>query len=280
MKISFHKFYLTPLRALNAKASLKTREGVFLKADDGKTLSCWEYFPHPELGDEDVDSFLEDFSSLRFLTQKKAFSRLKDPLDLKTPRLFLNHELFNKEILPSSKIIKYKLKGIDDLGLLPLLENGYFLRLDANGIFNEASWKFFEQMIPDKYHAQIQYVEDPLESLNWEQVSFPTARDFISGTPYKTKIYKPYREFFPQDIPEVIFSAPMGHILGTYLTYQELLNSGNLNLYHGIITPAIYESIPSIFKGNYQKGFYLNQQIVDSFFKQFSDLDWKYLCTI
>ena len=206
--------------------------------------------------------------------------RLKEPLKNTISPTFLNHELFIRGSTPQASILKYKLEDKTDLNFLALIEAGYSIRLDANGIFNEDTWSVFENQIPPIYFSKIEYIEDPLEKSDWKVVRLPKARDFISGDPYQVKIYKPYREFFPAAATQVIFSAPMGHLLGTYLTYLELMEHGDLKLYHGLLTPGLYLDVPDLFQGNFKTGFQLRQDVINNFLAELQNKEWNYLCTI
>jgi hypothetical protein len=279
LNIYFHKFNLLPQREINSKSTLKSREGVFLKSVISDVSNFWEYFPHPELGDQSVDSFLTDFSSAKSDAQKKAHLRLTKPLQMKTDSLFLNHELYHKDSDPKSPVIKYKLFGRNDFGFIPLLQKGHTVRLDANGIFNKESWIQFKSYIPEEAFNNIEYIEDPFFDKDWSHVGLETASDFVDGSPCSIKIYKPYRELFPIKAKKIIFSSPMGHLLGTYLTFLEMINFGNLDIHHGLMTPGIYKEVPNIFTGNFKHGFRLNQEVVDSFFENLSHKEWLFLCT-
>ena len=280
MNIYFHKFHLTPLRAPNARETLANREGVFLMGDRNGRLSFWEYFPHPELGDESVGKFLENFESATSDAQKKAHLRLTWPLINNTTLTFKNHELFQQGSSPQAPIIKYKLKHKSDMEFIPLIQAGHVVRLDANGIFTTDDWTIFENQIPKDLLSQIEYIEDPVNGVNWNMVNLPKAQDFISGSPYQVKVYKPYRELFPAHATQVIFSAPMGHLLGNYLTYLELMEYGDLQLSHGLLTPGLYQDVPELFKGNYQDGFYLCHEVIETFISGLKHKAWENLCTI
>ena len=280
MKIFFHKFELTPLRSLNAQEKMSKREGVFLMGTGHDATTFWEYFPHPVLGDDSVKSFLTDFPSAKSVFQKKAHLGLsKFRIESKDER-FLNHQLYIEGSLPQTEVIKYKLSDREDYGFIPLLISGHTIRLDANGIFTLDNWADFENKIPSNLIPQIEYIEDPINALDWKGVKLNTASDFINGSPYKVKVYKPYRDFFPYNSNQVIFSAPMGHVLGTYLTYLELIQFGDLSLLHGLLTPDLYQEVPNAFEGSYAKGFYFNQTVISKFIDDLKNKNWIELCTI
>ncbi len=280
MNISFHKFFLTPLRPPNARENLSEREGVFLMGEKNGAISFWEYFPHPELGDDPVDKFLESFKEAKSPAQKKAHLRLTWPLKNDSFFKFKNHELFIQGTIPQATILKYKLLHKSDLAFIPLIQAGHSIRLDANGIFSAEDWPFFEKVITPEFLPFIEYIEDPLNRADWSIVNLPKAQDFISGHPYQVKVYKPYRELFPSQAAHVIFSAPMGHLLGNYLTYQELIEYGDLELCHGLITPCLYQQVPELFTGNYKEGFQLCKDVLESFLSDLKDKKWESLCTI
>lgn len=280
MNIFFHKFFLTPLRAPNARETVSDREGVFLMGDKNGIFSFWEYFPHPELGDETVDKFLESFKTAISPAQKKAHLRLTWPLKNDSYPTFKNHELFREGLKPQASILKYKLSNKSDLGFIPLIQAGHSIRLDANGIFSTKDWPIFEKKIPSEYLSLIEYIEDPLNVADWRIVKLPKAQDFISGHPYQVKVYKPYRELFPAQATQVVFSAPMGHLLGNYLTYQELVEYGDLQLSHGLLTPGLYEQVPELFKGNYKDGFQICKDVLDTFVRDLKNKKWEALCMI
>lgn len=280
MKIYFHRFTLHPKRALNAFEGISPKEGVFLKAEGAKGTGFWEYFPHPLLGDDDVDTFLSKFPNLKGDAALKAFSALTSPLKLKDYGRVNCHQLWLKEDLVQSNVVKYKLEHQQDFDFLKLLQQGVTLRLDANGIFNKQEWDIFEKKIPPHLLPLIEYVEDPCRDLDWSSVSLPTASDFISGTPAKVKIYKPYRETYPKDNSKVIFSCPMGHLLGSYLTYLEVMRQGQDNQVHGLLAPDLYEEVPELFEGSYELGFKPKLNLMRSWLSMISLEKWKVLCSI
>jgi hypothetical protein len=280
MKIFFNRFCLKPISALNAVESDHLREGVFLLGKNQNTTTFWEYFPHPGLGDETVDEFLAEFKLANSIFKQKALFRLMNPLELKKNLTFLNHELYRSDSELKSKIIKFKLLNKNDFRFLKLIENGHHIRLDANGIFDRQSWTDFEHNIPKDSFPFIDYIEDPLLDLDWSNIPFKVAQDFISGEPFHVKIYKPYRELFPKVTSPIIFSSSMGHLLSTFQTYLELIHFGDLTLYHGIVTPKLYANIPALFIQTGADQFILNDEIIDSFMKDLLNLKWTHLCTI
>ena len=275
MNIFFHKFKLKPLTSLNRFSGQDSREGVFLKTEGLEGVGFCEYFPHPELGDEDVDHFLSSFYDQKSSAQKKAMYFLS-PSWSKTyvPRHFFNHQLVIPESPIESTVLKYKIKHKDDLGFLSLMNHKNKIRLDANGLFDRNSWSTFIQKIPLSSRPYIEYIEDPFATSNWSDIILPRASDFILGNPYEIKIYKPYREFYPKNEKKVIFSGNLGHGLANYQAYLELVQFGNLNEHHGLLTRRIYEETPELFEGNYEIGFSPNQDALHKYFDFLSALNW------
>jgi hypothetical protein len=278
MKIFVHRFQLTPKIELNRLSSTSIREGVFLKSETEKGVGYCEYFPHPELGDESIDEFLKNFIFQKTLAQKKALYFL-DPkwMDLSFIRRFFNHQFHHPGGALRSKYLKYKIRHQDDFGFVDLLKEKKIVRLDANGLFVQKAWTDFFSKIPNEYKQQIDYIEDPIGDGDWNNFSIPCAQDFIQGSPYEVKIYKPYREFFPVNEKRIIFSGNMGHGLSNYQSYLELVQFGDLKETHGLLTDSIYEETPQLFTGNYDEGFLPNLSEINNYLKEISSLSWTQL---
>lgn len=274
MKLFFHRFHLKSKVELNRLSSTSVREGVFLKSEGAGGIGYTEYFPHPELGDQSLNDFLETFKEQKNECQKKAFFLLAPKWSrYESEKSFLNHQLFREGEPLQSDTIKYKIKNENDLlQALPLGIKS--IRLDANGLFNKNSWKVFEQKVLSSHPKAIDYIEDPIADGNWDDVQIPKAVDFIHGSPFEIKIYKPYREFFPEGNKRIIFSGNMGHGLSNYQSYLELLERGNLDDHHGLLTPDLYDNLPEIFSGNFQDGFKPEKNSLREYFKQLESLTW------
>jgi hypothetical protein len=278
MKLYFHKFELTPRRELNYLSSLAPREGVFLKGESSEGVGFCEYFPHPELGDKGVDDFLHSFLDQKTVSQQKAMYLLHPQWSkIYETKTFFNHQLFHFDHNLQSHVIKYKIKNHQDLSFLQLLNKGIKLRLDANGQFDKQSWSEFYRSLPSDFSENLDYIEDPLSCLDWDDISLSRARDFIMGDPFQVKIFKPYREFFPQDNKRVIFSGNMGHGLSNYQAYLELIQLSDLSEHHGIITEGIYEELPELFIGDYQLGFTPDNSALKNYFLELESLEWRLL---
>lgn len=280
MKIYFHKFALTPLKPLNRLGSLESREGVFLKSISSIGIGYSEYFPHPEWGDLAVNDFLATFQLQNKIVQQKALHFLDPRFIRKESTPFLNHSFYQGVTTENHEIIKYKIKRPTDLGFLPLFEACEKIRLDANGLFDQRTWKTFYEQIPNELRERIEYIEDPFFDNDWSEVKFSCARDFIAGSPFQYTIYKPYRDFFPSNGRPVIFSGNMGHGLANYQAYLELLEMGDLTRHHGLYTPNQYENLPELFKPISSGALHPDIVGVEAYLEMFKQMSWESLCTI
>ena len=252
-----------------------TRDGVFLKSESNEGTGFCEYFPHPELGDEGVDEFLTSFTQQRTLSQKKATYLLRPKWSrMDATRIFFNHQLFNENDALESPVIKYKIKDRLDLSFLKLLNKGLRLRLDANGLFDLESWPLFFRSLPSDITQYLDYIEDPLNQLDWSHVALPVAKDFIQGSPFQVNIFKPYRDFYLPNGKRTLFSGNMGHGLSNYQAYLELIEYGDLTDHHGILTDHLYEGTPKLFEGNFTEGFKPNHLAIKDYLAKLKSLDW------
>ena len=276
MKIYFHRFTLNPLKPLNRFSREETREGVFLKSDSANGIGMCEYFPHRELEDPAVDEFLETFSEGRFIVQQKALYLL-NPYWI---RQSASKSFHNHSFSESGMVVKYKLKDEKDYSFINQFDKVERYRLDANGLFTDESWKIFYQGLPHEVKVKIEYVEDPLSTVDWSSIKTPCAQDFIKGGPAQLIILKPYRDFYPDTDKTVIFSGNMGHGLSNFQTYLELLDKGNLDLYHGILTPHLYENVPELFVRTRDNQFQPDTKAINDYINHLSSMEWSHLCTI
>jgi len=267
---------------VNRLSSIGKTSGVILKAILKDKILFADYYPHLPLGDRPLDLFLSEFKYQEHIYDQKVFDLLlKDhtfqSLDFKT---FLNHELWDGMKFPEALVVKYKLQGPDDQTFLPLLSKGVRVRLDLNGLFTREEYLSFLKKIPDAYLPLIEYVEDPLKTTGWENLPLPSARDFISGTPFQFSIYKPNCEFKPNTDLPIIYSSYLGGNLGRWHAYCELINNGDLSLTHGIYTQGFYEEEILFFDGSYRNGFKPNHFLVKSVYHQCAQAQWKILCSM
>ena len=281
MKVHYSRYTLTPLKVHNRLSTMKTQEGVLLKGVLGNKITFCDYFPHVTLGDKSVEEFLETFKFQDKSYEKKCFDFLLRDHELywTKPKIIKNHKLWNvgEALAPT---IKYKVKGNDDYGFLFALKNKIPTRLDANGLFSRNEFLKFLKEIPEDLVQYIEYIEDPLHESDWSDLPLKTAKDFIEATPYQFVVYKPNAEFKPTTELPVIFSTYLGHNLGRWHAYCELLREGDLDLVHGIQTSGFYQEEVNLFDGNYAHGLSANIRSVHKMYKEIDGLNWKNLCSI
>lgn len=281
MNVYYSTYKLRPLKKANRLSSLGVKDGVFLKIKMRWTDHFADYFPHQELGDLSVDEFLEKFKFQDQDYEKKIFHFLLDEEKLRsqTLRPFRNHDLWSGQVT-ISPVVKYKIHDEKDYSYLPLLDKGTIVRLDANGLFTSASLKHYFSQLPKKLLPKIDYLEDPMKSKDWEVPQVPYARDFIEGDPYDVLIHKPNSRFLVKSEKRTIFSSYLGSDLGQWHAYCELLVAGNLNEYHGIVTPGLHECQRQLFKGSYHDTFIPSNDVVTAIYQDLHQREWKLLCSI
>lgn len=281
MDIRFSRYELTPKKRINRLSSLDTKEGVLLSSEiDGKIVFA-DYFPHAPLGDEPVDEFLKGFKDQKSEYQQKVLMLLHEDLRYRhfPAKTFNNHQLWNGSEAITSKVIKYKLLRQDDQTFFEALRRGVRVRLDANGMFTPATYPHFVNSIPEEYRSLIDYVEDPLASLDWSSFPFPRARDFVEGSPFEVYIFKPVCELRPS-YSKLVFSAYLGQALGTWHTYCEMIEHGDLKETQGILGFDFYDDVPEIFEGSYDKGFTPNLRTVAALYDDLEKRNWEPLCSM
>ena len=277
MKIYFSRYERTPLQKINRLSATTKKNGVLLRSEFG----CYaDYFPHTELGDLGVDEFLETFLLLKRPRDLKILSRLKQQTNLPESVAFKNHELLitksRKTTLP---YIKYKIKDLHDFDFCQL--NFEKVRLDANGLFiNPEEVNHYLRLIPKNIQEKIEYIEDPTPSIDWGLINVATAKDFIEGSGHEYLIYKPDLDFYKNSAKPVIFSSYLGHELGTWQAYEELVQKGNLDLVHGLVSEGVYKEEKMLFDCIDDSYFKPNVIRVHDLFASLHGLDWKYLCTL
>lgn len=266
MNVYYSEYILTPIKALNRLSSLEPKKGIILKG-----LGFADFFPHEELGDESVESFLSNFKFQRTEYQQKCFHFLQRDYSTFPFKKFYNHQLWDGKTEIESKFVKYKLKDKSDTSYLGLLNSEVKIRLDANGLFDGP------EEVP--FSSSIEYIEDPMIKTDWSGIQ-NAARDFISGTPYSFYIHKPNGRFLTkQDVP-VIFSSYLGHDLGKWLSYCELVELGDLSLQHGIVTENFYQEEKRMWDGDYLNGFSPDSRCIRELYQDLDKRGWKLLCTI
>ena len=280
MKIYHSPFTLTPRVLLNRTSRLVPQQGFFLMTEGASGYTYSEYFPHVGLGDQTLLQFKKSFPDPLNPYHKKILTQLKAKA-LSIPQVrFKNHELWRARGAVHSPVIKYKLLHEGDLSFLEPLRNKTRVRLDANGLFTAGSFEHFLQLIPEELIAFIDYIEDPTSALDWNRITLPRARDFVSGWPFEFTVYKPNRSVRPSRKENIIFSGNMGHALGALLAYEELVHFGDLQEVHGLLTPNLFEEEVDLFHGSFSEGFLPDVSASKKFLEGLEKKDWSELCTI
>ncbi len=257
------------------------KDGVFLSAEfNGKKVYA-DYFPHLPLGDESVEIFLAGFKGQKTEYQQKVFQLLKDDARFQEfpSRKFRNHQLWSGSEEIHSPVVKYKMLSTHDNVFHEALRKGIRVRLDANAMFNPTNMHLLLDPIKPEWRSLIDYVEDPLSTTDWSGFPLKRARDFISGTPFDLYIYKPNCEILPT-FPNLIFSAYLGHVLGSWHTYCELMENGNTQIVQGIIGTGFYEEVRDFYLGDFETGFSPDLAIVKETYRELAKRDWKPLCSM
>lgn len=261
---------------------MEQKQGVYLKARLDDRVTFADYFPHASFGDKGIDQFLADFKYQKEEYDQKVFHFLQYEHNYHfiPQKSFHNHQLWTGTEDLEAKVVKYKLHRTNDDTFLDPLKRGLRVRLDANCLFNRDGLKNFISLIPPEYLSQIDYVEDPLVEKNWDKIGIKSARDLIKGTPHDVHIHRPNCKFFPENETNVIFSSYLGGDLGRWHTYCELLEKGNLNEIHGIISKGFFAEEKYFLKGNYETGFAADPVVVKELYQDLHNREWKHLCSL
>jgi hypothetical protein len=124
MKVFYNPYSLTPKKKANRLSSLGRKSGIFLKGVLGKNTTFSDYFPHEELGDRNCEEFLSEFKFQKVTYEQKVFDLLlKDQIFQNlNPKKFYNHQLWSGTESIESKLIKYKLRDLEDRSFMLCLE--------------------------------------------------------------------------------------------------------------------------------------------------------------
>lgn len=282
MKVYCSEYSLTPKKQANRTSTPGAKGGVYLKAILKDRIYFADYFPHESLGDRSVELFLQEFKFQDHEYDRKVFDLLLRDVEFQklNPKKYFNHQLWSSSEDIKGSVVKYKIHAPDDFGFMRALEKNCTVRLDANGLFTRSEFATFLKDIPLKHQSRIEYVEDPLQEADWKNLGTPTARDFIEGEPFDYLIYKPNCEFLPKTEKKVIFSSYLGGNLGRWHSYAEMIQKGDLTLYHGIKTEGFYTEETDFFTGSYKDGFIADMGTVNRIYKSAADLNWKELCSM
>jgi len=253
MQIFYSLYELTPKKNLNRLSSLKKKKGVYLKIRKRHTNHFADFFPHIELGDEELESLL----------RTQIF------------RSFFNHQLWDGKSSLYENVCKYKLQAPDDFSFLKIQDKNITLRLDANGCFSLDSFSIFLSQIPKEFLSRIEYIEDPMPHHPWPSSPIPWAEDFIKDETAEIIIHKPNARFIKKD-KKNIFSSYLGSDLGLWHSYLELLKEGDLKLYHGIKTHGFFEEERNIFSSSNLP----QLDVLKSYYLELENQPWKSLCSL
>jgi hypothetical protein len=72
----------------------------------------------------------------------------------------------------------------------------------------------------------------------------------------------------------------MGSSYGLLHAYRELVSRGDLGLYHGLLTPGLYQEEKAVFKGNYLEGFSPDSEVIREMEAELQAREWRPLCSI
>jgi hypothetical protein len=278
MHVFYNIYQLTPLKRANRLSSVKPQIGVHLKIRKRFTNHFADYFPHLSLGDGPVELFLEKFKFQENDYQKKILYFLLNEEELRSQKIknFKNHQLWDGSSEILSSVVKYKLNDPEDMNFYKAIQKGFRVRLDANGLFNPDNLQHFIKKIPHEYLPFIEYLEDPMNEINWPSCSIPFAEDFIHGSPSAVIIHKPNARFFPVTEKKVIFSSYLGSDLGLWHSYLELIQKGDLGLFHGIVTKGFYQEERLRFDSSVAP----IESDVRELYNDLENTQWKLLCSI
>ncbi len=282
MEIQYSLYTLRPKVRANRLSSLEPKTGVYLRSLVKNEFGYADYFPHAELGDSPTDKFLAGLKDQINEYDKKIVEFIKkDPgFRKQICRPFLNHQLWTGIETLKSPVIKYKMLKKDSELYLDLLNKGIRIRFDGNALLSRDELKNFIDRIPTYQRHLVEYMEDPIKSLDWSDLPVPTAQDFIKGDPCSFYIHKPNARFYPDVKVPVIFSGYMGSELGLWHAYSELLEKGDLNQVHGLIVEDFYEDQQNIFLGDYHSTFIPDEVEINNIYRDLGNREWKTLCSI
>lgn len=243
--MKYSRYHLTPLKDLNAfskKGSI--RSGVLVEFEG----SYFDYHPWSEFGDESVDDFLNSLKQEGPSPLIKKFYALwmrKDKIH--------SHPFYNHTLNSFGKTVKLKYTTKEELDLYLSRESCQKLRIDFNNLLSFNAIKELWNSLSIIDRNKVDYFEDPFpKDEKWKELSelgIPLAcdRNLKDGKNYLFDIYKPNVDLLPSQDKCQIFSSYMGHDLGRYLCFLELMDRGDLDLVHGIDTPSLFEEQLDLF---------------------------------
>lgn len=270
--MKFHRYKLFSVGSLNRFSDGKSaREGIIFWDGD----AFFDYHPWIEFGDLPVDEFLNDVrmrGPSRVMSKHFSLWRERSTLDYVG---FFNHSLN-----ASGEVSKIKFRQGMDLPSLIKEFGCQKIRIDFNNMLDIEETKSLWASLDTEIKHKIEYFEDPCPEIEqWKQLKqlgIPLAcdRNTAELSSFDFNIYKPNVDIKPVEGKRNIFSSYMGHDLGRFQAYLELMKSGDLDLYHGIDTPAIYENQLVLFESDGRKTF-LIESVLNKLLDQVSSYDWE-----
>lgn len=272
--MKFSRYKLLPLKDLNRHSNKSmSREGVLIEYQG----SYFDYHPWEEFGDITIDAFLKSLKQNGAGPVMQKFHSLwtrRDKIELKP---FLNHSL---NLIAQNIKLKYSTKEV----LLSFIENDICksIRIDFNNLSSLDSIKKLWLALTPTQQKKIQYLEDPFPKneswLELIEMGIPLAcdRNIKDNQNYHFEIYKPNVDILSINLKPQVFSSYMGHDLGRYLCYLELMDRGDLTLVHGIDTPNLFEKQRSLFIRQ-NEHLILNVKSVDELMIELRELNWEQL---
>lgn len=247
--MKYSKYSLTPKVDLNRFSDKSlTREGVIFKLNN----QYFDYHPWLEFGDLAVDNYIEQVKSSGVTEiMSKSFDLWQ--AREKIPHMaFLNHKL---NALAAVSKIKYVSRA-HFLDFLSQMDSNSRVRVDFNNMFTNTEVENLWASLTCEQRNKIDYFEDPCpKDETWRDleklgITIASDRNTKDGVGHSIDIFKPNVDLMKPSSRRQIFSSYMGHDLGRYICYLELMQSGDLTETHGIDTPSIYENQLDLFKGN------------------------------
>lgn len=273
MELEYSLFTLTPKSYLNHLESCE-REGVYLKYKGAYA----EYTPWKGLGDISVQDFLQNIKNTN-----KLPSFIQRQLSLSDRYFDISHRPFKNHGLNtlSGDCVKFKIEKF----LAALEDDEDFksvksLRVDCNNMYSIEDFLIFLSRLDQSILEKIEYFEDPCpfhiedwKRLKEKQISLASDRNIYDEDISSFKVYKPMIEVEEYTGNNIIYSSYMGSDLDRILTFTALMDGGDLNLFHGVSTPDLYEGQLDLFVKNecYRE---LNKDKAEEVFRRLEKVVW------
>jgi len=193
-----------------------------------------------------------------------------------TLKAFKNHKLNTH-----GDVSKIKFAGVEKfLSFLMDMEAKSRVRVDFNNQSSFSEIEILWESLKTSDKAKIDYFEDPYPKddswIHLQQMGIELAsdRNKKDGIAHSIDIYKPNVDLEPPKDRRQIFSSYMGHDLGRYLCYLELMQKGDLNEIHGVDTPKLYQGQLELFNVGDDHYYSLNESAVRQLELNLRNLSW------